>query len=271
MKVNSKSTTRLLDTNLQLHPMTMEYAKKYIDYLVNWMQEKVQSSNSKGVVIGISGGIDSALTLALAKLAFKNNIKAISMPINSLNKTHGNDINLLSKKFNISIENIDLSLEYNNLLLNLKLTNNAAKINIMPRLRMMILYAIAQENNYLVCGTDNYDEWYTGYFTKHGDGAADMFPLGNLLKSEVRLLAKYLEVPDSIINKKPSADLWNSQTDEEEMQISYKKLDLYLMDEKTNLSENEINRIKYLHNISEHKRQMAHRPKTIFEVINKKG
>ncbi|WP_036436659.1 NAD(+) synthase [Mycoplasma elephantis] len=267
--MNSKNI-RLVDKNLETHYLTNEYIKKYLDYLVDWIKEKVKNANANGVVIGISGGIDSAVTLAIAKLAFKKNIKAISIPINSLNKQHENDIQLLSEKFDIPIENIDLTQEYKNLINNLNLKNTLAKVNIMPRLRMIVLYAKAQENNYLVCGTDNYDEWFTGYFTKHGDGAADLFPLGNLLKTEVKLLAKYLNVPDSIINKKPSADLWELQTDEEEMQISYDELDLYLLNNKDNLSKNQINRIKYLNNISKHKREIGLRPKTLFEILKNK-
>ena len=100
--------------------------------------------------------------------------------------------------------------------------------NLRPRERTQYLYAYAQTNNMLVIGTTNYSEYMLGYFTKWGD-MSDINPLQNLTKGEVYILAKYLEIPESIINTKPSAELWEGQTDEEEMGLSYQEIDAYLI------------------------------------------
>ena len=104
-----------------------------------------------------------------------------------------------------------------------------ALANIKPRLRMTTLYYYASLNNYLVIGTDNWSELKVGYFTKYGDGGVDLAPLGRLVKSEVRKLAKHFGIPEKIINKKPSAGLWEGQTDENEMGVSYEELDHYIL------------------------------------------
>ena len=103
-----------------------------------------------------------------------------------------------------------------------------AEANILPRVRMTYLYQYAQLNNLLVIGTGNLSERTVGYFTKWGDGACDINPLANVTKTEVYLLANYLKIPNCIINKEPSAELWNGQTDEEELGISYEKIDKYI-------------------------------------------
>ena len=109
-----------------------------------------------------------------------------------------------------------------------------AEANLKPRLRMITLYYFANKLNYLVAGTSNRSELKIGYFTKYGDGGADILPLGNLLKNQVKELAKYLDIPEKIINKPPSAGLWVGQTDEKEIGMSYNLLDKYLKTGKLN-------------------------------------
>ena len=106
--------------------------------------------------------------------------------------------------------------------------NKMSKANIKVRLRMVTLYAVAQTRNALVLGTDNKDEIHVGYFTKYGDGAWDIEPIGDLYKTDVYKLAKYLNVPEEIINKPPRAGLWNNQTDEDEIGMTYELLDKIL-------------------------------------------
>jgi NAD+ synthase len=132
--------------------------------------------------------------------------------------------------------------------------------NIKPRLRMSVLYYIANSLNYLVAGTGNRSELLIGYFTKYGDGGVDILPLGNLLKSEVQTLARTLDVPSAIIDKPPSAGLWHGQTDEAEMGFSYADLESYLTDGPQAVSPALAMRIERLVRLSEHKRTLAPTP-----------
>ena len=132
--------------------------------------------------------------------------------------------------------------------------------NLKPRLRMSTLYFIANSLNYLVVGTGNRSELTIGYFTKHGDGAADLLPLGRLLKSEVRELAIELEIPQSIIDKAPSAGLWAGQTDEDEMGFAYSDLERYLKGGPEGVAPALAMRIERLVRTTEHKRTQALMP-----------
>src|SRR5699024_5544865 len=106
--------------------------------------------------------------------------------------------------------------------------NRISDANLRARLRMSTLYTVATNYRYLVVGTDNASEWYTGYFTKYGDGGVDLLPIVDLTKEEVREMAKHLGVPAEVVYKKPSADLWVGQTDEEEMGTTYEQIDAYV-------------------------------------------
>ncbi len=130
--------------------------------------------------------------------------------------------------------------------------------NMRARLRMTTLYAVANNFGYLVVGTDNAAEWHTGYFTKYGDGGVDLVPLVHFTKGEVRELAKILGVPEEIINKAPSAGLWEGQTDENEMGTTYNMIDAYLKGEE--IPEKDRTIIERLHAVSEHKRNIAAHP-----------
>jgi NAD+ synthase len=131
-----------------------------------------------------------------------------------------------------------------------------AKANLKPRLRMASLYFVANTMNYLVAGTGNRSELLVGYFTKYGDGGVDLLPLGGLVKSEVRRLARELGVPERIITKPPSAGLWDGQTDETEMGFTYEALELYL-DSPANVDEPTAARIAAMMKAASHKLEMA--------------
>lgn len=206
--------------------------KKISANLVNWLKDRVAAAGADGAVVGLSGGIDSAVTARLAQKAFADNVMGIIMPCNSSSEDR-EDALLFANKFGLDYIITDLSGVYAHLLDELQKSgikgNKMAEINIKPRLRMTSLYYYAASLNYLVIGTDNRSELKIGYFTKYGDGGVDLAPLGSLVKHEVKALARELNIPEKIINKKPSAGLWTNQTDEEEMGFSYQELDQYIL------------------------------------------
>ncbi len=221
--------------------------------IVNWLKEKVSEANAKGLVFGVSGGIDSAVVAALAKRAFPEDSLGVIMPCHSnpVDEQHGL---LVANSFDIKIEKVDLTKTYDQLVqsLNLKNANKMALANIKPRLRMTTLYFYAQNYNYLVVGSSNKSEITVGYFTKHGDSGVDLMPLASLTKTQIRQLAEYLNVPKIIIEKAPTAGLWENQTDEQEMGFSYDVLDNYIMN-KTG-PEDIVEKIEIMNKRSEHKR-----------------
>jgi NAD+ synthase len=206
--------------------------QKTKDKLVSWLQSEVKNAGLKGAVVGLSGGIDSAVTARLSQLAFGEEVLAVIMPCHS-NPKDREDALKVANEFGIEVVENDLSEIYDHFLSNLKESGikagKLAEANLKPRLRMTALYYYAQSKNYLVVGTDNWSELKIGYFTKHGDGGIDLAPLGSLVKHEVKELAKVLGIPAEIIEKKPSAGLWNGQTDESEMGFSYQELDQYIL------------------------------------------
>ncbi|TDO94787.1 NAD+ synthase [Halanaerobium saccharolyticum] len=205
---------------------------KIKDNLVSWLQNRVQEAGLKGAVVGLSGGIDSSVTARLLQLAFGEEVLAVIMPCHSSAQDR-EDALKVANIFGLQVVENDLSEIYDHFLANLKESGieggKLAAANIKPRLRMTALYYYAQAKNYLVVGTDNRSELKIGYFTKHGDGGIDLAPLGSLVKHEVKELAKVLEIPAEIIEKKPSAGLWDGQTDESEMGFSYQELDQYIL------------------------------------------
>ena len=209
-----------------------------VQKLCVWMENKVTEAKAQGIVFGLSGGLDSAVIAALSIRIFPQNTLAIIIPCHSLEADIDDALDFINK-FNIPYKIIDVSKVYDSFihLLNDKEKEGNFKLtdaNIKPRLRMTTLYYFANKLNYLVVGTGNKSEIMIGYFTKYGDGGADILPLGNLVKSQVRELAEYLGIPKKIINKPPSAGLWEGQTDEKEIGISYEQLDKYLKTGKLN-------------------------------------
>ena len=244
-----------------------------VEKIVNFIRKKIKNSKVSGVVLGISGGIDSATAASLAVKALgKKKVLGIIMPYYQNKELE--DAILVCKHLGIyyktiSIKNIVDEFEK---ALNFKI-DKLAKGNLMVRSRMVILYGIANAKNYFVLGTSNRTEFLVGYFTKWGDGASDIAPLLSLYKTEVRKLAKILEVPEKIISKKPTAGLWAGQTDEDELGIEYNLLDkiLYrLVDlkmQKEKIAEDlniPLERVLYVEKLiktSEHKRRLPSFPK----------
>ena len=199
-----------------------------IEEIKLWLAEQLDESGAKGFVVGLSGGIDSAVVATLCKSICDETLGVI-MPCHS-NPKDKEDALLLAKKFNISTTEVDLTETYDILKVALKDERVFPTIqpldlaNIKPRLRMTTLYYFANKNNYLVVGTGNKSEEEMGYFTKYGDGACDILPIADLLKDEIYALGFILELPSEILDKEPSAGLWDNQTDENEMGMTYEQI-----------------------------------------------
>jgi NAD+ synthase len=226
--------------------------------LVSWIRDKTLAAGGKGVVLGLSGGVDSSVAAVLCQRAFPKNTLAVLMPCYS-NKEYMTHARMVAEKFAIPTRTVVLDSVFDGLLKVLPEdkvdpdVSRLAQANIKARLRMLTLYYFANRLKYIVVGGGNRDELAVGYFTKYGDGGADIQPLGNLLKGELKELARFLAVPEPIINKPPSADLWEGQTDEGELGFSYDELDRYLA---TGEASAEIKkRIESMIAASEHKRQ----------------
>ena len=204
--------------------------KKTKDDIVEFVQNKVSEANADGLVVGLSGGIDSTLAAFLACEAVgKENVFGIVMPSTTTpteDKLHGTAI---AQLLGINYKEIAIDSILNEFLSVTQLEEDKLSIgNLKARIRMSIIYFYANSKNYLVSGTGNKSEILIGYFTKHGDGACDIEPIGDLYKTDVYQLAKYLEIPQEIIDKPPRAGLWNNQTDEDEIGMTYELLDKIL-------------------------------------------
>jgi len=225
------------------------------DEIVNWLREEVKQAKAKGLIFGLSGGVDSAVTGVLSKQALAEKTLALVLPCHSQNKDV-EDAKLIAKKFGIKYKVVNLSPIYDTLVKTLPPANRLTSGNLKPRLRMMTLYYFANKLNYLVTGTGNKSELMVGYFTKYGDGGVDLLPLGNLYKTEVRKLAEELSIPKKVIYKTPSAGLWEGQTDENEMGTTYNELDKILASLETGreVKSKKVQKIKSLMKKTEHKR-----------------
>ncbi len=234
----------------------MDNVEKVIDDIILWLREKVKNAGAKGLVFGLSGGIDSAVIAGLAKKAFGDDALGIIMPIFS-NPEDEEHAKIVAKSLNLKTNSVDLSKTYESFLRDTSLDseNKMAKANIKPRLRMTTLYYFAQHYGYLVAGSSNASEFEVGYFTKHGDSGSDLLPLADFVKYEIRELAKALDIPDIVIDKAPSAGLWANQTDEDEMGFSYDVLDNYVKTGKGD--EVIVKKIKTMNEKSAHKRLFA--------------
>lgn len=228
------------------------------DKLSKWILEETRKAGARGVVLGLSGGIDSAVVAGLAVRVFPDSTLGILMPCHSLPEDMEH-AKMVAEVFGVEHKTVDLSQTFDNMV---ALYGEApgpegklAAANIKPRLRMITLYYHAQARNALVLGTGNRSELTIGYFTKHGDGGVDLLPIGSLVKLQVRELAAYLGVPQVIIDKAPSAGLWSGQTDEDEMGITYEALDQYILTGKG--SPATVEKVERMHGVSEHKRRIA--------------
>ena len=241
--------------------------------LAHWMRQHLVSAGCRGFVVGLSGGVDSAVVLRLAQLAAPNATLGAIMPCHS-DPRDEHDAAIVAGHFSVPTIHIDLSSPYDGLIATLEpavqsLSERARSTppadalrgplplaNVKPRLRMTTLYFIANSLNYLVAGTGNRSELAVGYFTKHGDGAADLLPLARMMKSEVRALASELGVPEAIVDRPASAGLWIGQTDEEEIGFTYGELERYLNEGPEGVSPALAMKIERVTRSTEHKRQL---------------
>ena len=220
-------------------------------------------AGDKPVVLGLSGGLDSSVVAYLAVGALgADKVYGLILP-SSTNTSEDLELAKLIAQ-NLGLKTYDLRLDpiLQSYIQTLPDNLNKQTIgNIKARIRMTLLYAKANELNGLVLGTGNKTEIMTGYFTKHGDGGADLLPIGDLYKTEERELAKYIGIPQEIISRPPTAGLWEGQTDEDELGITYEELDkiLIAIQNNRNLDEFKVSDITLVKNLiknSEHKREL---------------
>lgn len=219
------------------------------ELLVSFIKNEVHKTGLKKGVIGLSGGIDSAVSTYLAVKALgKENILCCLMPYKTSSQNSLDDAMLCVKDLDVRHKIISITKMVDGYLeeINGEGISNVRKGNVMARSRMIVLYDQSAEENALVIGTGNKTEILLGYSTLYGDSASAINPVGDLYKTQLIELAKHLKIPQSIINKKPSADLWEGQTDEAEMGFTYENVDKYLylkIDERR--SEDEIKKLGF--------------------------
>ena len=224
---------------------------------VEWIRALLRESGAEGIVYGNSGGKDSALVGILCKAACDNTVGLI-MPCGSKRNYHLDmeDGLAVAAQHRIETRVADLTAVREQ---ELSVLGGATEVsalaaaNLAPRLRMMTLYAVAASENRLVAGTGNRSEAYMGYFTKWGDGAYDFNPIGDLTVTEIFAFLTYLKAPQQIIDKAPSAGLFDGQTDEKEMGITYRAIDDWILHGKG--TEHDLEVMRRFHDKSEHKRR----------------
>ena len=236
-----------------------------------FLSEQIEKQHAKGVILGLSGGIDSAVLAYICKRKLKEKTLAIIMPDTSITPAETEDALKMISLTGIEHKLIDIKPIVNEYAMYLE-PNKKSRGNLRARVRTNILYYYANSKNYLVLGSSDKSEHLIGYFTKFGDGAADLTPIISLYKLQIREIAKYLGVPDNIISKKSSPHLWEDHEAEEELGVSYEEIDsiLYCLVEKklsadetakiTQIDNSTIEKIYELNRNSEHKRLPAQKP-----------
>lgn len=252
-----------------------KFKPETVNIIHTFIKQKMDESKASGVIIGLSGGLDSAVVTKLCADALgPEKVLTLILPDQSTPEIDMKDAIGLANALGVEYRVIDISdmIEgLSQLLFPLDL-NNKAIGNIKARCRMILLYTHANLENKLVMGASNKSELLCGYFTKFGDGGADFSPIGDLYKTQVLELAKAIKIPENIVNKIPSAGLWDGQTDEDELRIKYKDLDGILLGielkldtkdiaEKTGVDKKEVSRILNMVENNVHKRKMPLIPK----------
>ena len=233
-----------------------DYAKE-TEKRIAFIRQSLEEAHADGILFGNSGGKDSALVGILCKMACENT-EGIILPCSSkrnftIDKDDGMEV---ADQFGIKTRLIDLTAQKELLMQTVSevaTLNDAAIANIAPRLRMITLYTVAASENRLVAGTGNASEYYMGYFTKWGDGAYDLNPIADLTATEVFEFLRYLKAPEAVITKAPSAGLFEGQTDEEDMGVTYAAIDRYIQTGEAEEKDKAI--IDRYHSRSEHTRR----------------
>ena len=203
--------------------------KEVHNELVEFLRENFKKAGFSKAVLGLSGGIDSALVAYLLRDALgKENVLAIMMPYKSSNPDSLNHAKLVIEDLKINSKTIEITDMIDAYFKNEKEASSLRMGNKMARERMSILFDYSSKENALVVGTSNKTEIYLGYSTQFGDSACALNPIGDLYKTNIWDLSRYLKIPNELIEKKPSADLWEGQTDEQEMGLTYKEADQVL-------------------------------------------
>lgn len=241
-----------------MNEVTMRNCQEEVKRRIAFIQASLHNANASGIVYGNSGGKDSALVGILCKLACDNTVGLI-MPsgVKRSYKTDKSDAEAMAELYHIETRYIDLGATRDALverICEVTEPTDIALANIAPRLRMTTLYAVAASESRLVAGTGNRSEGYMGYFTKWGDGACDVNPIADLTVTEVYEFLRYFDAPTFIFEKAPSAGLFDGQTDEAEMGITYRKIDEYLL--RGIATEEDKDLMKWQHKATEHKRHM---------------
>ena len=242
------------------------------EQIAAWLRQHVASGSAGGLIVGLSGGVDSALVARLCQMAMPDSVLGVLLPCHSDPQDEA-DARASADHFGIPTVRVALDDPYDALTgcfeearertpgRRPEATQDDLRVavpiaNVKPRLRMTTLYYLGNALNYLVAGTGNRCELAIGYFTKHGDGGVDLLPIGNLLKSEVRALARELGVPARIIDKPPSAGLWKGQTDEAEIGFTYDDLERFLTGGAEAVAPGIARRIAHLVSATRHKRAL---------------
>ncbi len=230
---------------------------KVAGYLEEWIRDRVRESGTRGVVVGLSGGVDSAVVAALASRAVPGAVMALILPAHS-DPRDVEDARAVAQALGVPARIVDLGPLFDAALEAFERAGAigaaVARANLKPRLRMTALYYFANDMNYLVAGTGNRSELEVGYFTKYGDGGVDLLPIGGLVKTQVWELARFLGVPERVIERVPTAGLWPGQTDEGEMGLAYADLDRYIL---TGAASPDVrSKVEAMRTASEHKRRL---------------
>ncbi len=267
-------------TRSKLHPWLAFDVEEARDVVTRFLSEHRQKADKEGYVVGLSGGLDSATSAAMAAEAVgTDRIKAVYMPGPASSEEDFEHAEIVASGFGFELQTVPIGEGASAVAdaIGVDLDRHAVG-NVKARVRMVALYALAEAHDALVLGTGNKSELLTGYFTKHGDGAADVVPLGDVYKMQVRRVARELDVPEEILQRAPSAGLWAGQTDEEELGLGYDVLDVVLagieqqfdegkIAEQARVETDEVHRVKRMVRTTQHKRNPPPVPKLGWRTV----